>query len=222
VKKSLPAGLHKIAIAPGGGAIIASDGLEVALLDAVSIRADEETVIRVVGPSLSFHEIQPQLGGLGDRRLGPLRVGTVSTVLVALALAALSFSFLGMLRRGAGAGAAAACALFAAAALASKLAMFAPITPGRRRRGRRGHRARRGHRGGSRRPRDVGGRCDRRRGAAPERQRRALRCAGARPGAGDDVGRRRRVRPGCRCGEVGRRPRCGAQEARQEGPQGPR
>lgn len=130
VKKSLPAGLHKIAIAPGGGAIIASDGLEVALLDAVSIRADEETVIRVVGPSLSFHEIQPQLGGLGDRRLGPLRVGTVSTVLVALALAALSFSFLGMLRRGAGAGAAAACALFAAAALASKLAMFAPITPG--------------------------------------------------------------------------------------------
>jgi NADH-quinone oxidoreductase subunit L len=60
VRKRIHAGLHSIAIEPGGGAVVSGDGHEYA---AVRMRAapGKETVLMPVGPSLTFREIHDQL-----------------------------------------------------------------------------------------------------------------------------------------------------------------
>ncbi|NUP10105.1 MAG: hypothetical protein HOW73_28990, partial [Polyangiaceae bacterium] len=137
VRKELAAGLHKVAIAPGAGAMIASDGLEVALVDAVSIRPGAETTIVLAGPSLTFHEIAPQLGpknDLGIRRLGPIDVATAATAFWALALLLLALSFGGTLpnfgaaRRSGPAAVATACAMIAAGVLVARLGSVVPLS----------------------------------------------------------------------------------------------
>lgn len=82
----LPAGLHKIAIVPGDGAQIGGDGLEAAMVDAVPVVANKETVIELVGPSLTFREIERQTGdrGFNLRRVGSLHVGDVVAWLMGL------------------------------------------------------------------------------------------------------------------------------------------
>lgn len=82
----LPAGLHKIAIVPGDGAQVGGDGLEAAMVDAVPIVANKETVIELVGPSLTFREIERQTEdrGFNLRRVGNLRVGDVVAWLMGL------------------------------------------------------------------------------------------------------------------------------------------
>jgi len=102
-RSDIAAGLHKIAIAPGGGAIVGGDGLEVALIDTVDIREGVETIISLSGPTLTFHEIAPQLAGadLAGRRLGKLYVGPVIAALLLLGFVAAAGAMIGSARRGA-------------------------------------------------------------------------------------------------------------------------
>lgn len=130
VRKELAIGLHKVAIAPGGGATVAGDGLEVALVDTVSIRQGAETLVQLMGPTLSFHELDRQLRPLelGERRLGPSRVGTVSGALIALALLAIAFAFRGALGDEAD-GFNVACAVIACGVLIARLGPLASLSP---------------------------------------------------------------------------------------------
>ncbi len=108
----VPVGLQKIAIVPGDGALIAGEGVEAALLDTVNIRAGEETVIGLVGSTLSFVEIRAQVDAKGsslgksveapsipNRRIAGQKVGTFGAGLLVLALL---LSVAGHLGRGAG------------------------------------------------------------------------------------------------------------------------
>jgi NADH-quinone oxidoreductase subunit L len=61
IRKELPPGVQNIAIVAGGGAVVVGDGVEVALLDHVSVERGEEMLIAVVGPTLTFREIHDQL-----------------------------------------------------------------------------------------------------------------------------------------------------------------
>ncbi|NUO48869.1 MAG: hypothetical protein HOV80_08440 [Polyangiaceae bacterium] len=61
VRVPIMAGLHKIAIAPGDAAVVGGDGLEVALIDVVEIREGKEAVVVIAGPTMTFHEIAPQI-----------------------------------------------------------------------------------------------------------------------------------------------------------------
>jgi hypothetical protein len=71
----VPAGVHKVALVPGGGAMVGGDGLEVALVDAVQVRPGETTRIGLLGPTLRYAEIDAQLGSseLGARRVAGVR-----------------------------------------------------------------------------------------------------------------------------------------------------
>src|SRR4029450_12535250 len=60
VRKTIAEGLHELAIVPGGGAVVTGDGNEVGGLK-VKIRQGKQTVITVVGPTLTFREIHDQL-----------------------------------------------------------------------------------------------------------------------------------------------------------------
>lgn len=82
----LPAGLHKIVIVPGDGAQVGGDGLEAAMVDAVPIVANKETVIELVGPTLTFRELERQTGdqGFSQRRVGSRRVGDLLPWLLGL------------------------------------------------------------------------------------------------------------------------------------------
>jgi hypothetical protein len=100
----VPAGLQKIAIVPGDGAIVSGEGVEAVLLDAVQVRPGEELVVTAVGPTLTFHEIDAQVDARGvfhaignspsrplalqRRRVGDERVGPIGAGLVALAAVA--------------------------------------------------------------------------------------------------------------------------------------
>ncbi|MBL8742687.1 MAG: hypothetical protein JNK04_16380, partial [Myxococcales bacterium] len=90
VRLPIPAGLQKIAIEPGGSAIIGGEGVEVALIDTVEVREDAETVISLAGPSVSFHELgNPFRGGsFAARRVGETSVGVVVGALLCLSLCA--------------------------------------------------------------------------------------------------------------------------------------
>lgn len=100
----VPAGLQKIAIVPGDGAIVSGEGVEAVLLDAVQVRPGEELVVTAIGPTLTFHEIDAQVDARGvfhaignspsrplalqRRRVGDERVGPIGAGLVALAAVA--------------------------------------------------------------------------------------------------------------------------------------
>jgi NADH-quinone oxidoreductase subunit L len=60
VRKTIAEGLHEVAVVPGGGAVVTGDGNEVGGLK-VKIRQGKQTVITVVGPTLTFREIHDQL-----------------------------------------------------------------------------------------------------------------------------------------------------------------
>jgi hypothetical protein len=83
---AVPAGLQKIVVIPGDAAIIGGEGLEAALIDAVPITAGKETVIELVGPSLTFSEVASQVGPrkLASRRLGSSLAATMLVGLIAL------------------------------------------------------------------------------------------------------------------------------------------
>jgi NADH-quinone oxidoreductase subunit L len=121
----LIAGLHKIAIAPGDGAVVAGDGLEVALVDIVKIRENDETVIVLQGPTVTFHEIARQVDptAFATRRLFRMPAATIlaACFLGALLLFALALRAPLLGRAGALAGA----GMFGIAAVA--LARVAPV-----------------------------------------------------------------------------------------------
>ncbi|MFO0547577.1 MAG: hypothetical protein U0271_04260 [Polyangiaceae bacterium] len=132
VRTPVPIGLSKIAIAPGGGAILASDGLEVALLDVVAIREGKETVIGIVGPTLTFHEIDRQLSpAIGSRSLGSSHSGTWMGALASIALLALALAggLAAASREAPAYGARLAFYLVAVAAAAAALAPLAAMAP---------------------------------------------------------------------------------------------
>ena len=60
IRKRLPAGVHQVVIVPGDGAVVSGDGNEVAGFHA-KVEAGRETVLAVVGPSLTFRELHDQL-----------------------------------------------------------------------------------------------------------------------------------------------------------------
>lgn len=133
VRKPIQAGLQKIVIAPGGGAIVAGDGLEVGLVDIVNIKAGQETVISLLGPSMTFQEIEPQLvdvAALGARRIGPMRVATVLSAAWALTWIGLVLALRGALVRGrSSASFAVACAVSAVAMLACRFGAVVAVQP---------------------------------------------------------------------------------------------
>ncbi|MBI4704627.1 MAG: NADH-quinone oxidoreductase subunit L [Deltaproteobacteria bacterium] len=60
LRKSVPAGVHRLVVVPGAGATVAGDGAEMASIR-VRIQPGEEVVVAPVGPTLTFREIQDQL-----------------------------------------------------------------------------------------------------------------------------------------------------------------
>jgi len=60
VRKRLPAGMHQVVIVPGDGAVVSGDGNEVAGFHA-RVQAGRETVLTLVGPTLTFRELHDQL-----------------------------------------------------------------------------------------------------------------------------------------------------------------
>mgnify|MGYP000894222737 CR=1 FL=1 len=97
VELPVPAGVHKVALVPGAGALVGGEGLEVALVDAVQVRPGETTRIGLLGPTLRYAEIDAQLASnaleIGARRLAGFRALELAALwlgagLVALALGA--------------------------------------------------------------------------------------------------------------------------------------
>jgi len=88
LQQSVPAGLQKIAIEPGGSAIVGGEGIEVALVDTVLIREGVETRITLVGPTVSFVELGPMLrdGALAKRRVGGATIGGIVGALLSFSL----------------------------------------------------------------------------------------------------------------------------------------
>ncbi len=60
IRAKIGAGLHHVAIVPGAGAVISGDGIEVAHLR-LRVRADKDTLIAPIGPTLTFRELHDQL-----------------------------------------------------------------------------------------------------------------------------------------------------------------
>ncbi|HTJ85205.1 MAG TPA: hypothetical protein VL400_25990, partial [Polyangiaceae bacterium] len=87
-------GLQKIVIVPGDAAIVGGDGLEAALVDAVAIQPNHETVISLVGATVTFREIAAQTSTpqLADRRLGGGKAAPLVVALVAFGLLFLELS----------------------------------------------------------------------------------------------------------------------------------
>jgi hypothetical protein len=94
VRQEIPAGLQKIVIVPGDAAIVGGDGLEAALVDAVAIQPNHETVISLVGATVTFREIAAQTSApqLADRRLGGGKAAPLVVALVAFGLLFLALS----------------------------------------------------------------------------------------------------------------------------------
>ena len=62
VRKDLSAGPHDVIIIPGGGAIIAGDGHEVAWIERLIVSPNEDVAIVPVGQATTFVEVDDQLG----------------------------------------------------------------------------------------------------------------------------------------------------------------
>src|SRR5690606_14958211 len=69
----VPAVLHKIAVAPGGAAVIGGDGLEVALVDAVDVRSGDDVVLQPVGATITWRDLDAQLALRDAEARHPLR-----------------------------------------------------------------------------------------------------------------------------------------------------
>lgn len=61
VKAPVTATLQRIAVVPGGGAIVGGDGLEIALTDNVDIRADDDVVVTPIGATWTWRDLESQL-----------------------------------------------------------------------------------------------------------------------------------------------------------------
>lgn len=94
VRAELPAGLHKVAIAPGDAAIVGGEGLEIALVDAVRIPSGGNTTIGLVGSSTDYDEIERQIvpgsDALADKLVGPVRARSLIAALLAAGVVVLS------------------------------------------------------------------------------------------------------------------------------------
>ena len=60
IRKRLAPGVHQVIVVPGGGAVTRGDGNEFAKFNA-RVESERETVIAVVGPTMTFREIHDQL-----------------------------------------------------------------------------------------------------------------------------------------------------------------
>ncbi len=63
----IASGTTNLVIVPGDGAVVAGDGLEVAVLEHVTIEPGEEKIITTVGPTITFREIHDQIA-MKDRQ----------------------------------------------------------------------------------------------------------------------------------------------------------
>ncbi len=131
VRQPIPAGLQKIAIEPGGSAIVGGEGVEVALIDTVEVREDVETVISLVGPTVTFHELAPTLraGTFASRRVGQSSAGVVIGALLCFSVCAFLLAFAER-PRGVASVFARACLLVAVGVLFSRLGPLASSSPG--------------------------------------------------------------------------------------------
>jgi hypothetical protein len=130
VRQPVPAGLQKIAIEPGGSAVVGGEGVEIALLDTVDVREDVETVISLVGPTVTFHELGPVLraGTFAGRRLGQSTVGVVIGALLCFSACAFMLSFAER-PQSLAAVFGRACLLFALAVLFARLGPLSSASP---------------------------------------------------------------------------------------------
>ena len=61
LREELAPGVHNVTIVPGGGAVVAGDGIEIALLEHVAVTAGHEKLITTIGPTVTFRELHDQL-----------------------------------------------------------------------------------------------------------------------------------------------------------------
>ncbi|MRG94095.1 NADH-quinone oxidoreductase subunit M [Polyangium spumosum] len=61
VRRPIPAGSHAVVVAPGGGAMVTGDGLEVTWIERLVVLEGEEVRIAPVGSTVAFREIHDQL-----------------------------------------------------------------------------------------------------------------------------------------------------------------
>lgn len=127
----VPAGVHKVALVPGGGAMVGGEGLEVALVDAVQVRPEETTRIGLLGPTLRYAEIDAQLAssglGLGARRVAGVRALELVGLLFGVGLLALALGAPRLARESARLGS--ILALLSVGALAARLAPWLAPAP---------------------------------------------------------------------------------------------
>ena len=61
VHQPIPTGAHSLVIVPGGGAVVTGDGDEVAHLKNITFTAGKDKAVSLVGPTVTFREVQDQL-----------------------------------------------------------------------------------------------------------------------------------------------------------------
>ncbi|MDI1451406.1 NADH-quinone oxidoreductase subunit M [Polyangium sp. 6x1] len=106
VRREIAAGPHSIVIAPGGGATVTGDGLEVAWIEGLIVPEGEEVRIAPLGPTVAFREIHDQLvlrdaegrqsvarSLLGKLGAGSMGLVTLACLLLFLGAAATSATF---------------------------------------------------------------------------------------------------------------------------------
>ncbi len=91
VDAPVPAGLQKVAIEPGGAAVVGGEGVEVALLDVVDIEEGKASRVKLVGPTVTYAERALAVAdpAFAARRLGRFTVGPWIAGLAGVALFAL-------------------------------------------------------------------------------------------------------------------------------------
>jgi len=86
VKVALPATLQKIALVPGGAAIVGGDGLEIALADNVDIRPGDDIVLAPLGGTWTWRDIDGQLLLRDANDKHPLRSDLAAKRIASMAL----------------------------------------------------------------------------------------------------------------------------------------
>ena len=95
VRTELPAGLQKVVIDPGGGALLGGDGREAALIDAVRFNPGDEVTVHTLGSTVTFREIEAQISAAPEafaaRQLGSLRLFDAAVAALGAGLLAVVF-----------------------------------------------------------------------------------------------------------------------------------
>src|SRR5690606_8236477 len=68
VRTPIRAGVHRVAIMPGGGAIVGGDGVEAAAFT-LRVAPDEEVHLEAIGPTLRFSELGREIARLSTDRV---------------------------------------------------------------------------------------------------------------------------------------------------------